>query len=102
MKPRRRADRKMQFHPDILDEHDPLKRSLVGSIGLHAGLALLATGYYWMGLGSSTSRWGDPTSLGGGAVGITPVDKIPLPQRQGRQNPLANDTESQVPSAPKP
>jgi TonB family protein len=92
----------MQFHPDILDERDPLKRSLFGSVGLHAGIALLATGYYWMGVGSTTSRWGDPNSLGGGAVGITPVDKIPLPQRQGRLNPLANDTESQVPSAPKP
>jgi periplasmic protein TonB len=40
--------------------------------------------------------------LGGGAVGITPVDKIPLPSRQGRVNPVANDTESQVPSPPKP
>src|SRR5262245_56662769 len=102
MRPTPLANKKMQFHPDILDEHDPLRRSLLGSVGLHAGIALLATGYYWMGIGSSISRWGDPNSLGGGAVGITPVDKVPLPQRQGRLNPLANDTESQVPSAPKP
>jgi periplasmic protein TonB len=92
----------MPWHPDILDERDPLKRSLLGSIGLHAGIFALAAAYYWTGGLSRTERWGDPNSLGGGAVGITPVDKIPLPQRQGRVNPVANDTESQVPAQPKP
>ena len=41
-----------------------------------------------------------PKSLGGGAVGITPVERIPIQTRQGRINPVANDTESQIPSAP--
>jgi TonB family protein len=92
----------MPWHPDILDERDPLKQSLLGSIGLHAGIVVLVSAYYWAGGASRTERWGDPNSLGGGAVGITPVDKIPLPQRQGRVNPVANDTESMVPSQPKP
>jgi TonB family protein len=92
----------MQFHPDILDRREPLAHSLLGSIGLHAGVVALAALYYWSGAASRTERWGDPNSLGGGAVGITPVDKIPLVQRQGRVNPVANDTESQVPSQPKP
>jgi protein TonB len=86
-------------HPDILDQHEGLKRPLLGSLLLHggiAGLALLFTITKW----GATERWGDPNSLGGGAVGITPVASIPLPARQGPQNPLANDTESQVPAPP--
>ena len=47
-------------------------------------------------------RWGDPKSLGGGAVSITPVYKIPLPAREGVINHVANDTESQIPAPPKP
>jgi TonB family protein len=92
----------MQTHPDILDKREPVAPSLLGSIGLHAGIVALTAAYYWSGAGSSTERWGDPSSLGGGAVGITPVDRIPLVQGQGRENPVANDTESQVPSQPKP
>ena len=92
----------MQTHPDILDEREPLSQSLLGSIGLHAAIVALTALYYWTGGASRVERWGDPKSLGGGAVGITPVDKIPLPSREGRVNPVANDTESQVPSPPKP
>ncbi len=33
-------------------------------------------------------------------MGITPVSQIPLPARGGPMNPLANDTESQVPEPP--
>jgi protein TonB len=44
--------------------------------------------------------WGNPNSLGGGSVGITPVSQIPLPARGGPVNPLANDTESAVPEPP--
>lgn len=92
----------MPTHSDILDEREPLRHSLLGSIGLHAGIVALTAVYYWTGSASRVERWGDPMSLGGGAVGITPVDKIPLQARQGRVNPVANDTESQVPSPPKP
>ena len=92
----------MQTHPDILDERDPLKHSLVGSVGMHAAIAGLIAAYYAAGGASRVERWGDPKSLGGGAVAITPVARIPLPARDGRLNPLANDTESQAPSPPKP
>src|SRR5918996_627792 len=92
----------MPTHPDILDEHDPLRHGLLGSIGFHVCIAGLIAAYYWAGGASRVERWGDPHSLGGGAVGITPVNRIPLPSREGRVNPVANDTESQVPSPPKP
>ncbi len=38
----------------------------------------------------------------GDAVTINSVKTIPLPSRNARPNPVANDTESQVPQAPKP
>jgi TonB family protein len=92
----------MQTHPDILDERDPLRGGVLRSFALHVGIAAAVISYSAAGLSSRVERWGDPQSLGGGAVGITPVASIPIPQRPARVNPVANDTESLVPSAPKP
>jgi TonB family protein len=90
----------MAQHADILDERESLRNPLFASVGVHVGIVGLAV-LYVMVLGrSGVEHWGDPKSLGGGAVGITPVERIPLPSRQGRINPVANDTESQIPSAP--
>ena len=69
---------------------------------MHLGIAGIVAAWSLGLLGNKIERWGDPKSLGGGAVGITPVNKIPLPQREGRVNRVANDTESQVPAPPKP
>ena len=85
---------------DILDEQESLRTPLAGSVAAHLGIVALAFAYMSLHGGSQVERWGDPKSLGGGAVGITPVQRIPLPSRQGRVNPVANDTESQIPSAP--
>ena len=90
----------MTEHLDILDDQESLRTPLVGSLAAHLGIVALAFAYAAFDGGSHVERWGDPKSLGGGAVGITPVERIPLPSRQGRINPVANDTESQVPSAP--
>ena len=35
-----------------------------------------------------------------GAVAVTPVHSIPLPSRSSTPNPVANPTESQVPTPP--
>jgi hypothetical protein len=85
---------------DILDERESVRTR-------YSGRWLHARGHRRAGWlvgcrrnSTGVERWGDPKSLGGGAVGITAVDRIPLPSRQGRVNPVANDTESQVPSAP--
>ncbi len=84
---------------DILDEREAIKQPLMGSIALHmavlGGMTLLAF------LSTRTREsWGDPTSLGGGVVGITPVKQLPLMATQGPQNPVAADTESQIPTPP--
>jgi protein TonB len=45
--------------------------------------------------------FGSPNAGGGGATTITPVSQINLPNVGGIQNPVANDTESRVPTPPK-
>ena len=82
----------MTQHIDILDEQESLRTPLAGSLAAHLGIVALAFAYMAFDGGSHVERWGDPKSLGGGAVGITPVQRIPLPSRQGRINPVANDT----------
>lgn len=92
----------MPGHVDILDERESSRGPLLRSLGLHAGLAVLIAAWSTFHVGGSLERWGNPDSLGGGGVTITPVQAIPLPPRTGRENRVANDTESQVPAPPKP
>ena len=92
----------MQPHADILDQRRITGRS-VRSIGAaarrHRGsadrlqyqLPAFATG---MGLCQHRRRHGCRGQFG--------KEAIPLPSRAGKINPVANDTESQVPQAPKP
>jgi len=86
-------------HLDILAEQEALGRPILVSIALHSGLlaALIVQGVV---VNRPRELWGNPNSLGGGSVGITPVSQIPLPSRGGPVNPLANDTESSIPEPP--
>jgi protein TonB len=45
---------------------------------------------------------GDPHGGGMGAMMVNPVANIPLPNRGGAENPVANDTQSHVPTPPAP
>jgi protein TonB len=84
---------------DILDERDPLAVPFVGSLFVHgAVIALLFFGWYWMNRAKQTL--GDPNPAGGPAYAVSPVHNIPIPQREAPQNPVANDTQSTVPTAP--
>lgn len=90
----------MPVHPDILDERESLRAPFVQSVMLHAavaGLLVVST----LNFQSKRENWGGPTHAGS-AVSVTAVKTIPLPSRSGRVNPVANDTESQVPQAPTP
>jgi TonB family protein len=89
----------MDAHPDILDQHDSLRKPLFSSITFHG--ALVAAFFVYQAVGPRVEHWGDPHALEGGAVAITPVNSINLP-RQGRINPVANDTESTIPAKPEP
>jgi protein TonB len=89
----------MYSHPDILEQPDRLSRWLASSVALHVALAGALVGLAVAG-NRMPERWGSPTGGGWGSVAVTPVAQIPLPQRSGPQNPVANDTESQVPTPP--
>jgi protein TonB len=79
-----------------------LKGSLVNSLLLHGAVVLAVVLVQLQLFGPIGESFGDPNPTFGGSVGISPVKTIPLPARSGRPNPVANDTESQVPQAPQP
>jgi periplasmic protein TonB len=86
-------------HIDILDARESWRKPLLLSVALHGSLvaAIALAGFAG---NRPREQWGNPNSLGGSSVGITPVSQIPLPARGGPVNPLANDTESRVPEPP--
>jgi protein TonB len=91
----------MSSHIDVLEQREPVRSSVLASVGIHALVfsAILLSNS----MGGRGALWGDPRNLGGGgSVGVTAVKQIPLRARLGAANPVANDTESRVPQPPKP
>jgi periplasmic protein TonB len=86
-------------HADILDQGESLRKPLIASAVFHVSFLALAAVYtLWMGhVGQET--WGS-ASGGEGAVQINAVRTIPIPGKNGHLNPLAHDTESQIPEPP--
>lgn len=94
----------MTPHVDILEQKERLGRSLSGSVLLHIAVAGAVAAFNFIGHRSAV-QWGDPNGGGIGSVAVNVTNRIPLPQRSGQVNPVANDTESQVPepvAKPKP
>ena len=87
-------------HQDILDERDSLRGPVFGSVLFHVAVFSSFFVYAWWAK-THTGLFGSPEPLGGGSVGITAVQAIPLPTRAGATNPLANDTVSRVPTPEK-
>lgn len=85
------------MHPDILDQRDRLGGPFAGSLMVHASIfgLLIASAVFK----SRNADFGDVKS-GAGTVGVNIVKTIPIPQKAGQINRLANDTESIVPQAP--
>lgn len=90
----------MAPHADILDERERLGKPLVGSVVLHALVAVvLVTGPLMT--GGNRVPWGSQDAGGGmGAISVNVVGRVPLPAMSGRINPVANETEAQVPAPP--
>ena len=83
---------------EILDQRDPLGLPFAGSLLIHGGiLALVVFGWYWMNRHRET--FGDVNPAGGPATAVSPVRSIPIPQQQATPNPVANDTQSNTPTA---
>lgn len=84
---------------DVLDEQDSLRAPFIQSVLLHGGvfgLLVLST----ISFSHHVADWGGATHHGESVI-VSPVSNIPLPSKRGHVNPVANDTESQVPQAPK-
>ena len=88
----------MSPHVDILEQPEHLRGPFVGSLVFHAGLVVLFGGMVWVGKGSSITL-GSKDGGRMGSVLVNPVS-IPLPNKGGPVNPVANDTKSQVPTPP--
>ena len=86
---------------DILDERESLRAPFVQSVLFHGAVAV-ALIVSTLTFQHSREVWGSSSTQAGNAVPVTAVKTIPLPQRAGIVNPVANDTESQVPQPPKP
>ncbi|HKE25803.1 MAG TPA: TonB family protein [Bryobacteraceae bacterium] len=89
----------MAAHLDILDQPDRLSGWLFGSVVLHASVAGALIWYNFIGPGK-TPTWGSLTGGGAGSVMVNPVARIPLPQNNGPQNPVANETKNMAPTPP--
>ena len=86
----------MTQHADILDQPEPLRRAFIAAMGLHIAVVGGLSAYAF--IGSHRDTFG-AENAGGGAIGIQAVQTIPL-AHTGMANPVANDSQSQVPQAP--
>ena len=75
-----------------------LRNPLAVSLTLHVTLALLALGFAWWRV-RSVETFGEENP-GAGAYSVQVVKSINIAQRQGRVNPVADDTESEIERAP--
>ena len=84
---------------DILDERDPVSGPFLGSLFFH----LAVVGVFvasWLWTNRTHQNLGDINPGGGPSYSVSPVHNIPIPRRDAPPNPVANDTESQVRTAP--
>jgi protein TonB len=89
----------MKPHADILDSPEPLGRWLIGSVVFHLSVVAAFFGLHWAGEHNKI-RIGDVNGGGIGSVAVNVVKTIPIPVRSGPVNPVANDTQSRVPTPP--
>ncbi len=90
----------MSGRRDILDEPEHLRGPFVGSLALHGGILAAFVGLTVVGPLTKVVNLGDPNGGRFGSVAVNAVPSIPLPNRGAKPNPVANDTESQVPTPP--
>src|SRR4051794_24346497 len=86
----------MSPHVDILDQPERLAPSLLGSLVFHVLLVFAIAALGWV-QSRNTLSMGDPNGGRLGAVTVNPVAGIALPSNTGRKNPVATDTQSNVP-----
>lgn len=89
-------------HTIALDpRQDRLSKPLAASLAFHAGIVALVGGFAWWEQHRKVDTFGDPNA-GPGAPTVDLVESIPSFRQSEQKQPVANETESQVPSLPKP
>ena len=90
----------MSVRVDVLDRPEPLAKSFWTSLALHVlVLGSLSAGAF---INRNHLNIGSPAGGGMGGILVNPVATIPVPNRGGPENPVANDTQSHVPTPPPP
>ena len=84
---------------DILDERDPIALPFMGALVVH-GAVIVGLFFGWWWVNHRRASLGDINPAGGPAYAVSPVNNIPIPQRQAPPNPVANDTQSMVLTTP--
>ena len=91
----------MTARVDILDQPERLRGAFWASVALHGGMfGLFIALTVFKPFGGEVIKLGDPKGGGFGSVAVNAVPSIPIPSRNTAPNPVANDTQSQVPQAP--
>lgn len=90
----------MPGRADILDQRETLGRPLLGSLLLHVTIFAVVIATPLVSGLRKREPWGDPNAGGAGSMAVNVVNRVPLPERKGPANPLANPTEAMVPAAP--
>ncbi|MSV31966.1 MAG: TonB family protein [Bryobacterales bacterium] len=83
-----------------VQREENLKTGAAASFALHAVIVGFAIFWGYVNFGPR-DVWGDPNAIPGAGFAVTPVDRIPLPSRNARPNPKADDSESEVEKAEK-
>lgn len=85
----------MTEYVDILDSKESMRKPLFWAIALHASVVATLVFSNWI---ARSESFGAP-DVAGGAVAVQAVNTIPI-QHHGPQNPVANDSKSEVPQTP--
>jgi TonB family protein len=85
-------------HADYFETRDRLRKPFLNSLSMHVAVVGLLAGYAWW-LNQGASFGGQDLGGGDGSIDVTPVKLIPVRTPQGPKNKVADDTESQVPTA---
>lgn len=87
----------MYAHADILEDRETLGKPFIASVLFH--VCVVALLFAWQSYSSTKILMGGAVSYGS-SVSVNAVRSIPIFQRPGPINPVANPTESQVPQKP--
>jgi protein TonB len=91
----------MTTRVDILDQPERMRGAFWVSVAMHVGMIAVFAGLTIVKpFGANVVQLGDPNGGRFGSVAVNSVKTIPLPSRSNVPNPVASDTESQVPQAP--